>query len=163
MSTVEELTTNQETQKHIDNVRKYLFKIISELYIRGLYHDKSKLEEPELSIFCKFTPKLAKTTYGSEEYKKFLREMKPALDHHYKHNRHHPEYFEDEMHATFRSSSINCMNLIDLIEMFIDWKSATLRHEDGDLKRSIEINAKRFNLSGQLKSIFINTIKILED
>ena len=60
-------------------------------------------------------------------------------------------------------ANINCMNLIDLIEMFVDWKSATLRHENGDLKRSIEINTKRFNLSKQLKSIFMNTVKILED
>ena len=31
-------------------------------------------------------------TYGSDEYKACLTEMKPALDHHYAANRHHPEH-----------------------------------------------------------------------
>jgi len=163
MLTIEELTTNQETQRHIDTVRKFLFKIISELYIRGLDHDKSKLDEPELSIFCKFTPKLAETTYGSEEYKGFLREMRPALDHHYSKNRHHPEFFYPEVSHLEDGDEVSCMNLIDLIEMFCDWKSATMRHDDGDLNKSIEINAKRFNLSNQLKNILINTVKLLEE
>jgi len=39
------------------------------------------------------TPKLAGSTYGSEEYKAFLGQMKPALDHHYAVNDHHPEHF----------------------------------------------------------------------
>jgi len=163
MLTLEELITTYETKEHIDNVRRYLFKIISELYLRGLDHDKSKLEEPELSILGRFTPKLAKTTYGSEEYKEFLREMRPALDHHYLKNRHHPEYFYPEVDHLEDGDEISCMNLIDLIEMFCDWKAATMRHDDGDLNRSIEINTKRFKLSDQLKNIFINTIKILED
>ena len=160
MLTLEELMTNQETKKHILYVRKYLFKIISALRLRGLDHDKSKREEPELSIFTKVTPKLAKMTYGSEEYKESLKEMGPALDHHYANNRHHPEFFR-----IFSDSKdmISHMNLIDLVEMFCDWKAATIRHDDGDLSRSIEINTKRFNLSPQLKSIFVNTIKILED
>lgn len=163
MLTLEELLTNQETQKHIDNVRKFIFKICSKLYLRGLDHDKSKLEEPELSILGRFTPKLAKTTYGSEEYKEFLKEMKPALDHHYFNNRHHPEFFTLIAAPMEDMDEISCMNLVDLIEMFCDWKAATMRHDDGDLNRSIEINAKRFGLSDQLKNIFINTVKTLED
>lgn len=161
MSTLEELATNQETQKHIDNVKKYLFKIIAELFLRGLDHDKSKLEEPELSTLAKITPKLAGMTYGSKEYNDSLKEidLKPYLDHHYSNNRHHPEFFtfEDE------DDGIRGMNLVDLIEMFCDWKAATMRHDDGDLNRSIEINAKRFNLSYQLKNILINTVKTLEE
>ena len=159
MLTLEELMTNQETQKHIDNVRRYIFKVISSLHLRGLDHDKSKREEPEFSIFTKVTPKLAKMTYGSEEYKESLKELGPALDHHYANNRHHPEFFR-----IFSDSKdmISHMNLIDLIEMFCDWRAATMRHDDGNFARSIEINAERFNLSDQLKNLFINTINILE-
>lgn len=163
MLNLEELITVHETKEHIDNVRKFIFKICYKLHLRGIDHDKSKLVEPELSVLGKFTPKLAKTTYGSEKYKEFLREMRPALDHHYSKNRHHPEYFYPEVENDEGKDEISCMNLVDLVEMICDWKAATMRHNDGDLNRSIEVNAKRFNLSDQLKSILVNTIKILEE
>ena len=52
---------------------------------------------------------------------------------------------------------INGMSLLDLLEMFCDWKAATERHADGDIKRSIEINRDRFNMSPQLAQILDNT------
>lgn len=79
--------------------------------------------------------------------------MKPALDHHYAKNRHHCEHMAD---------GINDMNLIDVIEMFCDWKAATLRHNDGNLRKSIEHNAKRFGMQSQLVKIFENTVDIVD-
>ena len=55
------------------------------------------------------------------------------------------------------------MNLIDLIEMLCDWKSASLRHNDGDVLKSIKINQKRFGYSDELKTILLNTIDYLDD
>ena len=160
--TIEEKITSYETLLHIRNVAKLLNGMAIELMRRAEVHDQSKLEDPELSIFIEYTPKLATSTYGSDEYKQFLQEMKPALDHHYAHNQHHPEHFEEEADATFRGSSINCMTLIDILEMLCDWKSATLRHNDGDILKSIEINKKRFGLSDQLVAIMQNTVKAWE-
>jgi hypothetical protein len=154
---------NKETQKHIYNVKKVINKICDELYYRGHDHDLSKMVSPEVEIFAEYTDKLKSTTYGSKEYKQYLKDMKPALDHHYKHNRHHPEHFEDEMWATFRESPINCMNLIDVIEMICDWKAATKRHTDGDFIKSVKYNTERFGMSKQLASIIINTADILEE
>jgi len=151
-----------ETLKHIKNVSDMLGTVISELLERAKKHDQSKLEEPELSVFVEYTPKLAKTTYGSDEYKKYLEEMKFGLDHHYGHNRHHPEHFEMEADATFRATPVNCMNLIDVIEMLCDWKAATMRHNDGDIQKSIQINKKRFGLSDQLAAILKNTVELWE-
>jgi len=159
----QEKITNFETLSHISQVRKLLSEVIIELLQRAEDHDKSKLIDPELSVFVKYTPKLADVTYGSKEYKHFLKGMGSALDHHYANNRHHPEFFEPEADATFRSSSVNCMNLIDIIEMLCDWKAATLRHNDGDISRSIEINKERFGISDQLVSILKNTAKLFED
>ena len=48
------------------------------------------------------------------------------------------------------------MNLIDIVEMICDWKAATLRHNDGNLLKSVEINAKRFGMDDQLKQIFFS-------
>ena len=47
--------------------------------------------------------------------------------------------------------------LIDVIEMFCDWKASVLRHKDGDIMKSININQKRFKFSDELRQIFINT------
>lgn len=59
-------------------------------------------------------------------------------------------------------SSVNGMNLIDLVELFSDWKAATLRHHTGNLRKSIEHNTKRFGLSEQLSEIFENTADLFD-
>lgn len=143
-----------ETQKHIELVRKFIRLFTDKLTTRGVDHDRLKMKSPEVEIFTEFTPKLANTTYGSEEYKAFLEQMKPALEHHYANYRHHPEHFVD---------GINDMNLIDLVEMICDWKASTLRHNDGNLLKSIEINAQRFGMSEQLTQILINTAKLFDE
>lgn len=139
-----------ETYKHKQMVNYLVCEIAKELINRGMVHDNSKLEEFEVDIFTEYTPKLANSTFGSDEYKQFLKEMKSALDHHYSENKHHPEYYEN---------GILGMDLIDLMEMICDWKAATLRHNNGDIMKSVEINQERFGYSDELKQIFINTIK----
>jgi hypothetical protein len=79
--------------------------------------------------------------------------MKPALDHHYAKNRHHPEHFKN---------GINEMNILDIIEMLADWKAATIRHNDGNLRKSIEHNAKRFGIDTQLTRILMNSMDVFE-
>jgi len=117
---------------------------------RAKNHDKSKLGKEELPGFTEMTDKLEGCTYGSPEYKKFLEELKPTLDHHYSVNRHHPE---------FHKNGINDMNLIDIIELYCDWLASSKRHKDGDIVKSIDINKKRFKMSDQLVKIFKNTVK----
>jgi len=150
---MDENEVKNETLKHIKKVAYFLNKVNNELILRRRKHDQSKFSDEELPIFIEFTPKLRETTYGSDEYKEFLTKMKPALDHHYSSNRHHPEHFE----------SINKMNLIDIIEMLCDWTAATERHADGDIMKSIEINQKRFGYSDELKNILINTVEFLKE
>lgn len=142
--------SEKDTLKHKEVFSEFLEKLCGDMERRRSTHDLSKLKNPEKSIFDEYTPKLANSTYGSEEYKEFLNSMKPALDHHYANNRHHPEHFQN---------GIKEMNLIDLCEMICDWKAATLRHTDGDILKSIEINQKRFGYSDELKQIFINTVE----
>jgi hypothetical protein len=54
--------------------------IVIELLKRAQNHDGSKLESPELELFTIWTEKLAACTYGSETYKEFLEQLKPALE-----------------------------------------------------------------------------------
>lgn len=138
----------EDTITHIDEVRERLAKVVDHLHHRAVVHDRSKLQEPEKATFDAMTPKIKDSTYGSDEYKGYLAAMRPALDHHYAHNSHHPEHYQD---------GIRGMCLLDVIEMLCDWKAATLRHANGDLGRSIEINQKRFGYSDELKAILTNT------
>jgi hypothetical protein len=141
-----------DTLKHIQRVNELLIRFAKDLLYRAICHDNSKLREPEKSLFDELTPKLAGCTYGSPEYKQFLAELKPALENHYKQNSHHPEHYPN---------GVNGMDLLDVVEMFFDWKAAGERHKDGNIFKSIEHNTGRFNLSPQLASIFTNTARNL--
>lgn len=145
--------STDDTLDHIEEVRRRLNRVIHQLHLRLLRHDQSKLASPEKEAFDEFTPKLRGMTYGSPEYKACLDAMKPALEHHYANNRHHPEHFAD---------GIKDMTLLDLVEMLCDWKAATLRHADGDILRSIHQNQVRFGYSDELKQIFLNTVSEME-
>lgn len=152
-----------DTLKHIEKVRHFLEVVREELYWRGMYHDRSKLSAEEKPIFDEFTPRLKESIYGGEEYKGFLKEMKAALDHHYRKNRHHPEHFYPAVAHMNAINEISCMNLIDIIEMFCDWKAATIRHDTGDLRKSISINQKRFGISDELTAIFLNSVNLFDN
>ena len=141
--------STKDTRQHIDLVYWLLTSMAEVIRKRGINHDSSKLESPEKDIFDEVTPRLKGLTYGSEEYKASLADMGPALTHHYENNRHHPEHFPD---------GVNDMDLVDLIEMISDWKAASLRHDNGDIKRSLEINKERFGISDQLYKILLNTV-----
>jgi len=139
-----------ETIKHIQCVRSYLYQMIEELDNRARNHDQSKLESPEAETFGEYTPLLAKTKYASPEYDELLKLVKPATDNHYAKNRHHPQHWPN---------GINDMTLVDLVEMLCDWKAATARNKDGNIRTSIEANTKRFAMSEQLAQIMQNTVR----
>jgi len=139
-----------ETHKHVRNVQEKINLFVTDLIKRSENHDNSKFEEPELSIFAENTPKLSQTEYGTPEYKALLEEIKPAIDHHYANNRHHSEHWPN---------GINDMTLVDLIEMLADWKSATERVKNGNIRKSVETNAKRYNIDSQLTKILENTVR----
>lgn len=137
-----------DTHEHIAEVRERLLAAAADLIERAHRHDRSKLEEPELSVFNEFTPKLRDSTYGSDEYKAFLEGMGEGLRHHYAENDHHPEHF---------LGGVAEMNLVQVIEMLADWKAATLRHADGSLQRSILQNADRFGYGKEFMVLLLNT------
>lgn len=137
-----------DTLRHIRRVGELLAPIIGELAQRAATHDASKLEPPEKPIFDEYTPLLVDLTYGTAEYEAARTKMGPALDHHYRENRHHPE-----------PGGIAAMTLVDLLEMLVDWKAATERHTDGSMGRSLQINRERFGIGDQLAAILENTAR----
>lgn len=142
-----------DTYEHIGKVRQYITDCVINLLSRADDHDQSKLSGIEKEAFDIATPKLRDTEYGSEEYKATLREIRPAVQEHYKVNSHHPEHYED---------GVAGMSLLDLLEMLCDWKAAGERHESGgDIRKSIEYNKTRFDITNQLADILENTAKEL--
>jgi len=146
-----ELFFEIETRKHQQQVSAYLIEFANALLARAVVHDESKLREPERSIFIEYTDKLKGVTYGSDEYKQYLKEMQVALVHHYGANPHHPE------HSPY---GIDSMDLVDVVEMLCDWKAATKRHADGDIHKSIDHNETRFGIAEQLSKVFRNTVTL---
>lgn len=149
-----EKSSIEDTLQHKKMITDLMSQVITELLYRAAVHDNAKMEEPELSLFDTYTPKLSKSTYGSEEYKTFLEGLKPALNHHYSRYRHHPEHFKN---------GCRDMDILDVIEMLVDWKAATLRHNDGNILKSLEINRTRFSLDEvSLYDILMNSLSFFE-
>ena len=141
-----------DTYKHIREVQRGLRFVYNDLSERAANHDRSKLESPEVEVFNEYTPKLKDSTYGSPEYASFLEGMGEGLRHHYEHNDHHPEHFEN---------GIADMNLMQVAEMLCDWLAAVQRHDDGDIRRSIEINADRFGYGDEIERLLLNTVEAM--
>jgi len=147
---IEKYDSTSDTLLHIKRVNELLIRFSKDLMYRAICHDSSKLMSPEKSLFDEFTPKLKGCTYGSDEYNGHLSSLKSALDNHYKRNSHHPEHYDN---------GVDGMDLLDIVEMFMDWKASGERHADGNIIKSIEYNKNRFRLSEQVVSIFKNTVR----
>ena len=144
-----------DTVQHIARVREYMGQAGRDLHDRALVHDQSKLHPPELDTWDRMTPRLAGMEYGSPEYMASLVELGPALEHHYQHNDHHPQYHD---------RGINGMTLMALIEMICDWKASSERMApvvgqtpEERFRRSLDQNAERFCIDPQLAEIMVNT------
>lgn len=156
-----EYDSRPETEEHIDKVREFIDRAVGNLIVRAGKHDASKLIDPELQAFDIATPKLAGLEYGSEEYKQSLRDLGPALEHHYAHNDHHPEHYEN---------GIRGMSLMALIEMLCDWRAASERTKQrtddpekiATFESGLEYQRTRYGISDDLFEILQNTIKELE-
>lgn len=138
-----------DTLTHIRRVQALLGKMARDLMHRGEVHDASKLGPEEKPLFDEMTPLLKTLTYGTDEYKASLARLGSALKHHYAENSHHPEHY---------IGGVNGMTLLDVVEMFCDWKAASERTKDGDFQKSIEIGVKRFKIDPQLAAILRNSL-----
>lgn len=141
---------NIKTFIHKLQVFRFMFKVMMKIFKRALVHDFSKFSKHEAPYFAK-ADKLNDYKYGTPEYHKMIKEqLQPALEHHYSNNSHHPEYHKN---------GINDMSILDQVEMLCDWKAATIRTKDGDIKKSIEYNQTRFGYNDDTKKKYIQFLK----
>src|SRR5690242_11114411 len=146
-----EYDSKADTLEHIQQVNNMLLKMVTALLERASAHDASKLGPIEKPHFDRETPMLKELTYGSPEYKASLERLGEALKHHYKANRHHPEFHEH---------GVADMNLIDVVEMFCDWVAASRRMKEPHVLK-LEVSFERFKFDPQLANIFRKTAEYL--
>lgn len=143
-----QVDTEKYIKDHISRVRKRLNVFVQLLIRRAANHDKSKLEEPELS-WWKEMDKEPRYAYGTPEYEDKMKRWKKLFDHHYKHNRHHPEHFK---------FGISDMTLVDLIELIVDWIGYKDIVTVADAIKVCEQQMIRYKFPEELRSIFTNTL-----
>lgn len=143
------------TKEHIVKVRDNMSIFNKVINVRGLKHDLSKItSDIEYDNYRKVIMTLKKEKTGSQEYNKARESIKPAVDHHYENNEHHPEHFKD---------GISGMNLIDLIEMMSDWQAVNDEVPGRDLKPWIRKCKDKYNMSDDLFNVFMNTADFLSE
>ena len=137
-----------DTLAHIHRVRDRIGVFVSELLARGRAHDASKLEEPEKAVLDRVLPLLDGVAYGSPEYEAIVERARPALEHHWRRNSHHPEH-----HGP---AGVAGMDLFDLVEMVCDWMAAAERRPGDGVK--LAHNVGLFGIEPQLASVIANTL-----
>ncbi len=131
---------NWATTKHKLQVMRFMLKVCLRILKRAWVHDFSKYSKEEAPYFAA-AANTKDVVYGSEEYKRDVEvNLKPALDHHYRLNSHHPQHFE---------KGFKEMQPLDVIEMLCGWKASTLRNKNGNIRTSLDLNRKRFGYTIQ--------------
>lgn len=123
---------NKRTKEHVSLVRQYAMEIINKINIKeyGVFdvsgHDISKFGSPEFIPYIYLTWK----TKCADENIDFLisdeisGNIKKAITHHYKHNKHHPEFWDNN----FKFGQIvdaTSMTFPYIMEMVADWMAVS--------------------------------------
>jgi hypothetical protein len=139
------------TQDHITRVRELLAEFTGLLISRGRDHDASKFDPVEagpLQEMQDLIDREGPAPYGTDEYRRRTALLGPMLAHHYACNSHHPEHFPD---------GVAGMNLLDLVEMFFDWRAASERGSETSMNLSYSV--KKYDIPPMLEAILRNTAR----
>lgn len=145
---MEQIETEEYIKGHISRVRRHINTFIQLLIRRAEKHDKSKLEEPELS-WWKEMDKEPRYPYGSKEYEQKLKRWSKVFKHHYQYNRHHPEHYE---------YGVSEMTLIDIVEMMCDWLGYKDTTTVTEALKVCDEQMARYDISEELRQVIFNTL-----
>lgn len=133
-------------------VNFFLSKFVQEIMIRATLHDVSKYSDGEFPGF-KGATYYVRGPWGKEEIPDAVKEkLKESIDLHHTNNDHHPEYFP---------SGMEDMDLIQLLELSVDWKSAMIRHGNYDIEENVRVGQQKFGYPDFFAKILCNTLKKL--
>ena len=137
--TPEAVTVLTTMIRHRDELRIGLQKVTQELERRALAHDLSKLRPDEFEGFVEIQKVAREHVPGSDEYEASMRKSK-CLDLHFSRNSHHPEFHR----------GVGEMGWLDIIEMVLDWRAASLTYDNGGVFRDfLPYHRKRHGFSDE--------------
>ena len=119
-------------------------RVCCKLMKSAIVHDMSKYSKAEYDGFKKLITVFRNTQYGTPEYSAILEKERDTINLHYSRNKHHPE---------FHKNGLDDMDFYLLTEMIVDWRASVRKNKNGDIKRSFEINEKRFNIKPEILRI----------
>jgi hypothetical protein len=167
------------TKRHINLVRKYTEKIESKypkslagLHEQSLVHDASKFEEPEYSPYLHIAWKYKLQAEGQtyDPPSSIKDDMTKATEHHVKSNKHHPEYWTDQVNTINPDNrdappeemvDASKMPDVSLAEMCADWMAMAEEKGTNPLTWAEKnVNIRWKFTEGQTKKIYeiLNTI-----
>ena len=133
---------------HKQRVAGYMQLLANDLFWRSARHDNSKFSDEEFEAYEEAFPELQKYAYGTPEFKAALEKIRPAVEHHYHENDHHPEY---------HNNGVNDMTLVQLMEMLCDWLAASERSQVS-FARFLEGAKGKYGIDEQLFAIICQTV-----
>ena len=108
-------------------------------------HDFEKFNIKEFIVLKDVIPlgrKMRKVKYGTIEHKELMGKIRAIKDTHYFNSPHHPEFYKN---------GFSDMGFLDRVEMIVDWKAATKRNLNGDIKMSIENSQEKYQYGDEDK------------
>lgn len=135
MMNIKEIYEKQKNfQDYLDNHRNLVAKYARKFCKHGKIskelcnrieneHDLSKLQEPEYTAYC--NRKWIEKTTGKDLYHDMDDNIKNAIVHHVKTNRHHPEFWSDDYRGFATTDPCHVKNMPEdaVIEMVCDWSA----------------------------------------
>ena len=122
----------------------------TQLLKRGCEHDNSKFDTEE---FRRLSQILKSRKCFTDADSKLSPEEKKAIQYHWDHNRHHPEYFEDSSEMTE----------LDTIEMVCDWFARSIQYGTDFIPFVKERQENRFHFSDKHFTKILKYCEIMEE
>lgn len=162
----------KRTLEHIERVKKNAlviykydpvrFKLILDI---ADAHDASKFKEPEFTPYVQLSYYYVckRTGEKCDTHPELKEQIKDAVFHHIKNNRHHPEYYFDETTRERNGQVINAIKMpaISIAEMICDWKAMSQELEnkiedfaDSVINKKFIFSPEQVNLIYELIGIF---------
>jgi hypothetical protein len=150
---------NKRTRDHITHVNKGAVilarefpEISQELLARTRQHDRSKYSKDE---YLPYVWMSWKRKEGNEKFEyptpDIEQQVKKAIDHHMKSNRHHPEFH----------SNLNKMTVLDIAEMVCDWHAFHYEFGDDTRKWVVDNVGKRWKFGRMTAKLIDRYVEVL--
>ena len=123
--------------------------LATQLLKRGCEHDNSKFDREE---FIRMSQILKSRKFFTNASTTLSDKEKEAIKHHWSHNRHHPEYFENS----------DEMTELDILEMVCDWFARSLQYGTDFIPFVLERQENRFHFSEKQFEKILKYCRLME-